>query len=189
MSLCFETIKVVDGKPLHVKYHNNRCNKTRQEIFTCKDMLDLNDAIHAPDNETYRCRVTYGKEIEKVEFFPLKPRVFRVFTCKEIDFDYSHKWCDRKAIDHAKENSDAVIFTREGKLLDTPIANIALCIDGVWVTPKYPLLFGTARARYLEEGWLKEQELTTEHLRKAEKFAIMNALIQWIEIKNFRIEE
>ena len=81
------------------------------------------------------------------------------------------------------------MFTCKEKLLDTPIANIALYVDGEWKTPKNPLLKGTARARFIEEGWLKEQELTTTDLRNTKKFAIMNALIEWMEIKDFSIEE
>ena len=190
MSLCFETIKVVEGQPLHVAYHNARCNKTREELFTCKDHLDLSTFINAPDKAgVYRCRIDYAKTIERVVFFPLLPRHFEHFRLKEINFEYAHKWSDRRAIDQAKEGSDAVIFHRNGYLLDTPIANIALAIDDVWITPKTPLLHGTTRARFLDEGWLKEGDLGIDALRYAKKFAIMNALIDWQEIENFTLEE
>ena len=77
-----------------------------------------------------------------------------------------------------------MLFIVENELKDTRIANIALLIDGVWKTPMYPLLKGTTRARLLASGWLFTERLERQSLQKAEKFAIMNALIGFKIIDN-----
>ncbi|MBP6497982.1 MAG: aminotransferase class IV, partial [Campylobacteraceae bacterium] len=74
-----------------------------------------------------------------------------------------------------------------GLLCDTSIANVALLIDGIWVTPKEPLLKGVTRQRLIDSGFLQIGNLTEASLQKMEKFAIMNALIGFKIIKNVHI--
>jgi len=49
--------------------------------------------------------------------------------------------------------------------------------EGCWLTPKTPLLRGTTRARLIDSGFLKCENLTLTDLKKAENFAVMNALV------------
>ena len=187
-SLCFETIKAVDGILYHVPYHEARLNQTRKELFNAHMPIRLSTSLQAPLRGTYRIRVVYRKEIESIESIPYVPREFQTFMCHEVEtISYAHKFCDRSLFDiPCDEHVDDVLFIVENELKDTRIANIALLIDGVWKTPMYPLLKGTTRARLLASGWLLTERLERQSLQKAEKFAIMNALIGFKVIENVR---
>lgn len=185
MCQCFETIKVEDGTIQHLSYHQQRFDKTRVELFGLSDKINLNDFIKVKDDKTYRVKVVYAKEIEEVLWQEYKQeRIFETFYLKDLDFDYSYKYVDRKMMDTTKD----LIYVEDGFLKDTQIANIALMIDNVWLTPKYPMLKGTTRARLLESGFIKEENLDKNSLEIAQKFAIMNALMGFKIIENIRID-
>ena len=71
MSLLFETIKVVNKKFQQVSFHNERMNRSRYELFGCKDDLNLVELIEIPTDitgEIYKCKVIYSDKIKDVEF-------------------------------------------------------------------------------------------------------------------------
>ena len=182
MSPCFETLLIREHKPLHVSFHNARFWATSRVLFGVETRLDLASLI-TPPLPACRCKITYAKEVLCVEYSPLVPREFRTFKLVETSHAYGYKYVQRGWIDAAKEaaGTDEVLFTCKGYLTDTSIANIALLIGGKWCTPKTPLLKGTARARWLQEGRICETALKPQDLKNAQKFAIMNALLEWQE--------
>lgn len=69
--------------------------------------------------------------------------------------DYRYKSTDRKELEALyalRGNQDDVLIVRNNLLTDTSIANVALEKEGVWYTPRTPLLKGTKRALLLEQG-------------------------------------
>jgi len=62
---------------------------------------------------------------------------------------------------------------------DTSIANIAFYDNGMWKTPKNPLLKGTTRARLIDEGKLIEADIRVNELRNFSKVALLNAMIDF----------
>ena len=187
-SLAFETIKAIDGELQHIRYHQERFEQTRKALFNASHPLVLASLLSPPKGLTCKVRVSYGKKIEKVEYIPYEPREIRTFQLVESTIEYPYKLCDRDAIMHLlNEKSDDIIMTQQGVLKDTSIANIALQLDGVWFTPKKPLLKGTVRQRLLESNALHVKHLTTSDIEKTEKFAIMNALIGFKIIENVQI--
>lgn len=186
ISPCIETLKAVDGKTQHLVWHQARFDKTRRELYGDTSKIVLSEMIQAPSKGEYRVRIEYADTLLKVEYFPLHVRTFERFALVETDINYAYKYANREPLNALKPSSvDDVIFTCNGELKDTSIANIALCLDGVWLTPKSPLLKGTTRERLLCGGFLKDAILTTKHLQKASKFAIMNALIGFKTLETF----
>lgn len=184
----FETIKAENGILQHLPFHQARFDKTRKEVFGISDKIELSSLLSPPQGFTCRVRLEYDKEILKIEYIPYQPREIRSFCLIEAKIDYAYKWCDRRMInDLLKEGCDDIIITQNGFLQDTSIANIALYIDGKWLTPKKPLLKGTTRHRLLESGFLSEENLVMDDIRKMEKFAIMNALIGFKIVENIQI--
>ena len=178
ISPCIETLKAIDGKVGHLAWHQARFDRTRRELYGNTSKIFLSEVIEAPLKGEYRVRIEYADTVLKVEYFPLHVRTFERFALLETDIHYAYKYANREPLNALKPlNVDDVIFTCKGELKDTSIANIALCLDGVWLTPQTPLLEGTTRERLLRSGFLKGAILTTKHLQKASKFAIMNALI------------
>ncbi|AFL68993.1 aminotransferase class IV [Sulfurospirillum barnesii] len=191
ISPCFETIKVQDGYLYHLAFHQARFDKTRHALYGAKESIRLSEHLTPPKEGLYRVRVEYTSGIEKVEYFPYVPRLFERFLVMERDeLSYAYKYCDRTLLATDLQGKfDDVIFTCKDVLKDTSIANIALLIDGQWYTPTHPLLEGTTRARLLLSGFLKEAPLRRQSLQKAQKFAIMNALIGFKILHNVLIKE
>lgn len=182
MSRCFETLHVKDGKPLHVRFHNTRFWKSSWEVFGVRTHVDLASLIDPPMPEC-RCKIVYDTQVVRVEYAPLVPRVFRHFEVVSHDASYGYKFEDRRWLEALKNQSkaDEIILSHQGLVQDTSIANLAFYIHGQWLTPAKPLLQGTARARWLEQGRIRQASLESADLGKAEKFAIMNALLNWQE--------
>ncbi len=185
---CFETIKVKDGKLLNLTYHQKRVNYTRS-FFGFKDILELKeDTFNLPQYGEFRLRIDYAKEIKNFQYAILRDRYFENFRIVNSDIEYEFKYSNRDKINALKVDDSEIIVVKDELIRDTSIANIALYIDDVWLTPRTPLLKGTTRARLLENGFLKSADLVVDDLEKAKNFAIMNALIDFKIIKNFFIK-
>jgi len=185
MSPCFETLKAVDGEIFHLALHQARFDQTRQALYGSTYKLVLSEHLTPPKEGTYRVRVEYAEALQKIEYIPYAPHTIQTFALVETEINYAYKYCNREALNaHLQGNSDDIVFTCKGELQDTSIANIALLIDGEWKTPLYPLLKGTTRERLLKSGALKAEVLDMKSLQKAQKFAIMNALIGFKIIDN-----
>ncbi len=190
MSLFFETIRIENGIPQHLHYHNLRLNRTIRENFSLCPSYDLRDFLEFPPEAgkgTFRCKICYNTEIREITFTPYQRRSYRMLRLIEADIDYRYKSCDRNALEKLYERRgecDDVLIVKNGLLSDTTIANIAL-FDGLrWYTPKSPLLEGTTRARLLEKGILHTADLRAEDLHKYTKFALMNAMTGFYQLKN-----
>ncbi len=184
----FETIKVKDGKLLNLKYHQQRVDRTRS-FFSFNTKLELiKQEFELPKKGLFRLRVDYARSVKLSTCTELTCREFREFRVVESDTEYGFKYANRDKLDALKRDKKEIIIAKDGFIRDTTISNIALLIDGIWLTPKNPLLAGTTRARLIDEGFLRCEELSVEDLEKAESFAIMNALIDFKIVKEVRIE-
>jgi para-aminobenzoate synthetase / 4-amino-4-deoxychorismate lyase len=77
---------------------------------------------------------------------------------------------------------DTLLWNERGELTEFTRGNLALRIDGRWLTPAATcgLLPGIARARLLREGTLAEATLTRADLARAEGLAFFNSLRGWL---------
>lgn len=182
-----ETIRIENGKAEHLSLHNRRLNKTRRDVFRCGSPLDLAGFIRA-DGYTgrTRCRVTYGEEIETVEYIPYTLRQVNSLQLTASDnIDYTYKSCDRRALTELFEQragADDVLIVRRGLLTDTSIANIALWSGSRWETPEAPLLEGTMRAYLLDAGLITPCAIRPQDLPRYTRVRLFNAMISFGEI-------
>lgn len=188
---CIETIKVQEGVIYNIAYHNARLNRTRQELFYCNQTIDIQERISPPkDAHLYRCRVSYAKEIETIEYIRYTPKIQKSFALIESDIQYSYKFANREALDRLKAQYptfDDVIIAHNGLLCDTTIANIAFFDGEVWWTPLNPLLAGTVRHYLLDHGKIKAKELKVDEISSYHGFAVMNAMVGFKIIKDYTI--
>ena len=77
---------------------------------------------------------------------------------------------------------DTLLWNERGELTEFTRGNVALRIDGRWLTPaiRCGLLPGIARARLLREGAIEEATLARGDLARAEAVAFFNSLRGWI---------
>jgi len=179
-SLLLETIRIEKGKALHLSYHNQRFNKTRKKLFNIHSSFDLATIIKPPNQETYRCRILYDREIQKIEFLPYQPKPIQKIALISSDLVYPFKYADRTLFDKlltASPECDEILIVRQGFLTDVTIANIAFLQEGQWITPDRPLLEGTTRRRLIDEGFLTPKTIREEEIDHFDGFALMNAML------------
>ena len=182
-----ETIKVLDGEVFNILYHQQRYESVLHSLGST-DYKNLIEYITPPPNGLYRCRLVYTPASIDV--------TYHAYTKKEIRslkivydnlIEYSKKSTDRKAIDslyEKKENCDDILIVKNTLICDTSIANIALYKEGVWYTPASPLLNGTTRQRYIDNGVLKPKDIDVDTLKEYTRVALLNAMIDFDIITN-----
>lgn len=189
----FETIKVVAAKPLHMSYHQKRYERVL-DAFGIKEAKNLQEYISPSDMGVYRCRIDYTLILQNngsqalsheisVSYHPYKKR--EIHSLKLIfnnEIEYDKKSAQRDSLDALyaqKGEGDDVLIIKNLLVTDTTIANIAFFKDGMWITPKHPLLKGTTRERLLEEKKIIEADIPASELRSFKKVALLNAMIDF----------
>lgn len=93
-----------------------------------------------------------------------------------------HKTTQRDVYDRARENmgdaDDVVLWNERGEVCETTIANLAIDVDGTWITPPVSsgLLPGTLRAELLAHEEISERVVTVEMLKKARRLRLFNSV-------------
>jgi para-aminobenzoate synthetase/4-amino-4-deoxychorismate lyase len=78
---------------------------------------------------------------------------------------------------------DTVLFNRLGEVTECTRGNLAVQLDGAWVTPSLScgLLGGIGRAHWLREGRITEACVRVEDLQRATGLAFINSLRGWVD--------
>jgi para-aminobenzoate synthetase/4-amino-4-deoxychorismate lyase len=78
---------------------------------------------------------------------------------------------------------DTLLWNERGELTEFTRGNVALRIDGRWLTPalRCGLLPGIGRAHLLHDGAVEEAVLTRADLARATGIAFFNSLRGWLE--------
>ncbi|WP_152018176.1 aminotransferase class IV family protein [Aliarcobacter butzleri] len=184
----FETIKCEDFEVFNLDYHQKRVANT------IGLNINLQEYINPISEELLRCKLIYDENgVVDVLYFPYKKREIKSFKIIfDNEIEYSKKYLNRAKLDELyekKDDCDEVIIIKDGIVTDTTIANIAIFYENSWITSKNCLLGGTTRARLLEEKKLFEKDITLDMLKNASKVALMNTMIGFDEIKDFKIKE
>jgi 4-amino-4-deoxychorismate lyase len=189
MSLFIETIKIVDGQIKNLPYHHIRFNNTRQSFFPETPALDLEEWIKIPEECTsgiFRCRVTYGEEIENIEFEKyLFPAIRSLKLVYDDDLEYSFKYKNRFQLsDLLQQRGDCeeIIIVKHRRVTDTTFSNLVFLSGGTWYTPQYPLLKGTKRQKLLDEALISESDILVSDLPRFEKAGLINAMVELNDI-------
>ena len=96
-----------------------------------------------------------------------------------------HKTTRRAPYDRRREKrpdvDDVILLNDRGEVTESTIANLAVELDGAWVTPPISsgLLPGTYRAVLLREGRLIERPVTVPELRTATGLALVSSARGW----------
>ncbi|RZV17610.1 aminotransferase class IV family protein [Aliarcobacter butzleri] len=184
----FETIKCEDFEVFNLDYHQKRVANT------IGLNINLQEYINPISEELLRCKLIYDENgVVDVLYFPYKKREIKSFKIIfDNEIEYSKKYLNRTKLDELyekRDDCDEVIIIKNEIVTDTTIANIAIFYENSWITSKNCLLGGTTRARLLEEKKLLEKDITLDMLKNTSKVALMNAMIGFDEIKDFKIKE
>ncbi len=80
---------------------------------------------------------------------------------------------------------DTLLWNRHGEITECTRGNIALLLDGRWVTPplRCGLLDGVERERYLQQQRLVEAVVRLADLPRVQALAFVNSLRGWVEAR------
>lgn len=80
---------------------------------------------------------------------------------------------------------DTVLFNENGEITEGTRGNIAMQLDGQWVTPALQcgLLPGVGRALALSQGRLVEKVVVIDDLRRITDWAFVNSLRGWLDAR------
>lgn len=96
----------------------------------------------------------------------------------------AHKTTRRElyALDKPGDAFDLILWNEAGELTECSFGNLALQLDGHWLTPPLAagLLPGVLRAELLAQGRIREARLTREDLPRATGLAFFNSLRGWL---------
>ena len=183
-----ETIKILDGVPQNLFWHQKRYNHSCKSIFGQSSNLRIEQIIYVPDafkSGTVKARVLYNRKDYKVEFqnyTPVPVASLKLIMSDEID--YSFKFTDRNSIMAKftdRGESDDILMVKKGIVTDTSIANIVFFDGEKWFTPEFPLLHGTARQRLLSERRIFTKNIYTNDLSRYSHFRLINSMLEFDE--------
>jgi 4-amino-4-deoxychorismate lyase len=179
MCRLFETIRIKDGKPLHLQWHEARMKRSIPGFR----WIDLEQEIRVPDEfgrGTVRCNVVYDQAIRDISFRKYERKPVRSLRMVYTDsLDYHLKFSDRAELDALFEkrgDCDDIIIVRGGLITDSGIANLVFFDGRQWFTPLHPLLEGTCRARLLHEGKLIACDIRPADLKNYLGCKLINAM-------------
>lgn len=181
-----ETIRIEDGEPMYLDWHQRRVEATL-EHFAAGSSFDLHTLIRAGlsgDAGTLRCRIRYDGRGYEISFSPHHPRRIRSLRLVDVpaDYDYRYKYADRTVLEDAfsrRGDADDVLLVRDGWVTDTSVANVAFLKNKRWYTPAIPLLAGTTWKRLVASGVLTPRPIHVEDLPAYAGWTVFNALTDW----------
>ncbi|WOK05853.1 aminotransferase class IV [Imperialibacter roseus] len=185
MCLLLESIKIANGQPQNLPWHQRRLDASRLEVFGMQlPPINLQEILNTSqlDKATiYKARVIYGEELDKVEIAPYSVRPIQSITVVEANrLDYRHKYADRSAINtlfSQRGATDDILIAQNGLLTDCSYANVCFWDGDKWYTPDEPLLAGTKRASLLEKGLVSERKIELSDIKFFESVTLINAML------------
>ena len=80
---------------------------------------------------------------------------------------------------------DTVLFNEDGDITEGTRGNVAVLLDGRWVTPplRCGLLPGVGRAVGLQQGRMVEQVVRLDDVPRAQGWAFINSLRGWLDAR------
>ncbi len=183
MCQLLETIKLKDGQLFNLEFHSKRLNEARKACFGERSELNLRELIRVPDDKKkglFRCRVTYTKHIEEIEFIPhiyRSVKSLKLIVDNTIDYTYKYKNRDYlQSLFKQRGDADDILIVKNGFITDSFTANPIFFDGNRWWSPKTTLLNGTQREKLITEGKIFCCDIRPEDLQKYQKVGLINAL-------------
>ena len=190
-----ESLKLKDGILLNLEYHQNRMNRSMDELFSNEPKINLKAAISIPEHcksGVFKVRVVYGLEVEKIE---IEPYTFRNIQSLKVvhheNVDYHLKYTERQVLQELfaqRENCDDLIIIKDGFVTDSFAANLLFFDGEKCFTPTTPLLKGTKRQLLIDRGIISERKIREEDISGFQKVGLINAMIDFEEMPVVNID-
>ena len=193
MYLFFESIRLLDGAPENLSYHQARVDKAIADHNGAAIDLHLLAAEEKfPKKGLYKWRMSYhihGEIFSKlVPYEAIRPKSIKLVNADHIIYRYKYE--NRSAINELLANSmsDDILMIQQGLITDASYANVAFYNGIEWHTPEVPMLEGTQRAKLLDLSVLKRRNIRIDELGQYQYFKRINAMMTWEETPSLPID-
>nr|WP_286206749.1 chorismate-binding protein [Thauera linaloolentis] len=197
-----ETLGLHDGKLRHRDEHLARM-RTAAEHFgypwnESRVEASLDDLARTHDQGTWRVRLLLdARGVPRTEAFALAPAPATVLLAlADRPFGHAHGEFTRHKTTRRGHYTafapapgsgvfDTVLYNEAGEITESTFGNIAMLIDGCWVTPPLAcgLLPGIGRAAALREGRVAEGVVRVQDIPRVQGWAFINSLRGWLDAR------
>lgn len=183
-----ETICWENGDFQRLPLHEERMFRSVKHFYGTASPISLAEVLDMPASfreQKVKCRITYSDHIEKIDYEPYTPKSVKSLQLVPDDsIDYSYKLLNRDALNRLyalRGESDDILIVKEGRITDSSYANVIFLKDGIWFTPEFPLLKGTRRAYYLQQGMIRTMSIRPGDVKQFEAVRLINAMLSMEE--------
>ena len=190
MSLFIESIRLDDGNPSRLSFHQDRINRAQLDHYN-QIGISLIDFIQQIKTTNligrYKLRIIYNQKIQHYEIIPYQARTIEELVIVETPkIQYPYKYEHRDQINKLTQSFQSyqdIIIVKNGVITDSSYSNLAFQNhSNEWVTPSAPLLEGTHRSFLIQTGQLNAEIISLKDLNKFKKVMLINAMLDWEEI-------
>lgn len=180
-----ESIRIENGEPQLLEFHQKRVNKVFKQLFKSIGAINLTELLSRqkfPECGIYKFRMVYNRDKLDFDLIPYNnPKIKSLILIEDNDLYYPYKYENRPNLDcHKNKCSDEqdFIVVRKGLLTDGYYYNIVLIDKNnkIKVTPKDPLLKGVMREYLLKTGEISIADIKVRDLIKFYEVHLINAL-------------
>jgi len=176
-----ETFNIKNGQVLHLDFHQQRVDRSLFDLYQIDkgfSLINFFENQQLPSQGMFRGRLVYEEQIKSFEIIPYQEQFIKTFKLVDCgSYDYSYKWADRSFFADQKSKFpevDEIIFYSNHTIQDCTIANLAFLKNGVWYTPKSPLLKGTTRERLLSTNQIQELDIFVHEIDQFDRICLIN---------------
>jgi 4-amino-4-deoxychorismate lyase len=191
-----ETIKIVDGIPQNLKWHQLRFTSSISQYYGKRSTYKLEDLLLVPEEYSVgivKARFSYNAAEYLWKF---EPYVLQEINSLKIiyddNIDYKLKYSDRsdlKNLYQKKGECDDILIVKKGMITDTSYCNIVFFDGTNWITSRFPLLKGTCRERLLHQKKIQEEIIKPDQLDSFKSFKLINAMRDLNDIKALPVSQ
>ncbi len=186
-----ESILCQNGIYINVDLHQARMNRAFHTYNSMIQPHDLRNILPTLDMEgSYKVRIVYDMDQEDaaytIEYVEYAPKEISSLEVVHSDpFDYSMKYENRKVINKLVDSTSAddIIIAINDNVTDGSYFNLAFWDEKQWLTSNTPLLNGVRRTQLINEGRIKETNITVNNLSTFEKVSLINAMLDLGELE------
>ena len=189
-----ESIKILDGMPQNLAYHQYRFEASYFKMFKKLTKIKLANLIEVPEENQkgiVKLRFLYNQNNCFCQYMTYKPKeIQKLKLIFKDNIRYPLKLTDRRLLGQLrlqKGPADDILIVKQQRITDTSFTNIVLFDGQTWWTPQYPLLHGTARSRLMDEKKIKAADILYTDLSSFKSFKLINALLDFEEVKAYPV--
>lgn len=178
-----ESIRIENGEPQLLEFHQKRVNKVFKQLFKGMGAINLTELLTSqelPGCGIYKFRMVYNRDKLDFDMIPYNnPKIKSLILIEDNDLYYPYKYEKRPALDRHKnkcsEEQDFIVI-RKGLLTDGYYYNVVLLDESkkIKVTPKDPLLKGVMREYLLKTKEISIADIKVSDLKKFYEIHLIN---------------